>query len=214
MCVPSNLDVAEALELSVDELVAKGSPFTAFDVTQRARKNMEAVGIDEKFRHKDVRVYIHELLEEQIDDGLVTRGQSPVHPAFQYSPTGPVKKPYKQPAPAPASPPGSIASVVTPVVASVSTVKLGRDNRGRVCMLKHDVQKLGASRGDTLWAEKGKTGELKIGFKSNLVNPFASYAVDKDGNVRVSSAVLARAGIPKTQSQVTVENDGSVLKIS
>lgn len=212
MCTLPSTTVKTALDKAIVQLVAEPNPFTAYHVTQRARQNR----CYESFTHYDVREYIHDTLASYVTDGALTRAQHGVYSAIEYTPVSQAILTVAQPV-APvglgAVPVGLGGFAPVRPAPNVWGTKLPRDNRGRVCLKKADVIILGAKPGDIVHAAADPVqNKVYIGFSSNLpFQPFASYKVDADNNVRISPKVLHRAKV--TSQAVYCENNGSFISV-
>lgn len=229
MCTLSST-LSGSIQSVIKDWVAAGKTFTAYEVTTEVRDR----GCPEYFTHKDVRLYIHELLEEYMDDKEVVREQSPIHPAFQYVPV--VKSAVQPQSPAVAAliaarkppvqpivpqapvtrPLGRQSATLQPrvaVAAGLTSDLVQRDKRNRVCLKKAAVQSLGAKQGDRLAVGKTNGGKVVVGFPSNLQNVDGVYTVDKDGNLRISAVALRGVGISDKQTQVLCVHSGSFIEL-
>ena len=202
-----------SIQQVVKDFITSGRTFTAYNVTKEVRNR----GCSETFTHKDVRVYIHELLDEYIDDNEVVREDSPTHPAFQYVPV--LKVNVTAPRKSAQFNPVSTAVVAMkqtqtkPVVSGITSDLVARDKRNRVCLTKAAVASIGAKPGDTLAVGK-LFAKIVVGFPSNLHKVEGAYMVDKDGNVRVCQNALTRLGISPSQRNILCLHSSSFIELT
>jgi len=212
--------LSRSIQHVVNSLVAAGKPFTAYDVTKEVRNR----GCSEQFTHADVRMYIHELMDEYIDENEVTRQRSSTHPSWEYVPVATAMAVANANAPRKSAQINPVVTAITtmkqqqtakPVVAGLTSDLIGRDKRNRVCLTKQAVASLGVKSGDVLYLGTlgGKALVTPDPTSNSLSNVEACYSVDKDGNVRICEKALARVGIPATQKTVLCVHSNSLIEL-
>jgi hypothetical protein len=188
--------VAQVVEENVDNEVL----FTAWDVTLAANAKAKKQGIDGE-RHKNIKRKVHEIMNDYVFDGTYLRtygdaGENRDVQAFIYHPVGTDIEDYLS------SKRTVAVNVKTPVTKAPIAKKAkdlaiaGRavpDNRGRICVPAKVVREAGYMNGDTVSVLFGPKAIAIIGeFVPNYTGG-ATYIVDRDDNIRISSAIWSSA---------------------
>jgi len=190
--------ISDTATTVMDKLLQKTETFTAYDVTEEVRSHMK----DTNIFHYKLKPFIHEYLEDVVNDGLYTAdlenmpNNGPM--AIVYKPVGKVNKtptPVSTPTPTDnkivltckTTPPNARPKRAIP--SQTKTDIIQPDKRGRVCIGKEHVERLGLKPFDKVTVYQ--MGDVIVITRLTLnANVLGEYTVDKYSNIRVGTSVL------------------------
>jgi len=157
-----------AAEEMIDKKISDQESFTAYDITCALRADGYWV------EHRDVRNCVHDYMDDELDAGLRyaknLENVTPNAQAFVYAPEE--------------------DDIVNDGDVNGDIQKLGTDNRGRLCVPASIVRSFGFHTGSVVHCVED-AGVLEIvSPRMAMGHAIATYTVDKDNNIRISSRVL------------------------
>ncbi len=207
----------------IDTFIKQDKMFSAFDVTTAIRNE----GIS--CAHFAMKVPIHDIMTDVIDDGgagyektLVNTGS---FTTFVYHPASEDPQTYKKVQTdtsqvQTSTPVIGYGNPTKPVVKKVNHIgSNGRvvnvDGRGRACVPVKNLREGKMKTGDLVTVLTKKNCILMYphtdGQKAD--SNVKTYKVDRDNNVRLSSAVLRNAGLQNAQT-LSISNSGSAVVVA
>lgn len=227
MCMTANSSLIDSI---VDELVAKLDMFSAYDVTRAAKQR----GATEN--HFQMKSAVHSRWFDLQNNGYsrslvptptgdtwlyhpvgadtqsyidrVNQGQSGNLPSPNTSPHLP--SPNTSPAAPVATSPSLTSAPASLSTSSGTSVKTATtDMDGRLPIYSDQLTEIGAKPLSVLFVFVPKTGAIIVtkGASKSLGSPIASYTVNKDGRVRLSSRILQAAFGTLTYKQYNIKTD-------
>lgn len=227
MCMTANSTLIDSI---VDELVAKLDMFSAYDVTRAAKQR----GATEN--HFQMKSAVHSRWFDLQNNGYsrslvptptgdtwlyhpvgadtqsyidrVNQGQSGNLPSPNTSPHLP--SPNTSPAAPVVTSPSLTSATASLSTSSGTSVKTATtDTDGRLPIYGDQLVDIGAKPFSVVYVFVPKTGAILVAGqgRSNLGKPFASYTVNKDGRIRLSSRILQAAFGTLTYKQYNIKTD-------
>lgn len=215
-------DAIGTIETIVQDWIAQGRAFTAYEVSREARSR----GIQE--RHANLRNHVHgcSVLQDAVNFGSYQRDNVPVgsglsailfHPDnYDISQYQPLDRNDGTTATVTKTAPVAVQPVAQPASPTVSVFDVDEfelDFRNRLLIRKGFVTSINANPGDLVgvFVENNMAVIRKHDPLSGGL-PTAQMRVERDGEVRVSKTSLEAAGL--TGDKFSVEVNGSQIEIS
>jgi hypothetical protein len=231
MCDQATLDVISEV---VDERTNNKEMFTAYDISKSVQdvfSGQNDLDLKNRHRHSLIKNDVHRALSQVVSSDdyrkVLTDVGASVQ-AFVYYPVGSDPSQY-QAQQRPAAPPQPAQSGTTPYVPPTPTVAdngkddtkddSGRapDNRGTLAVPVHILAAVGFTPLETAYATPTKrSGKNALALSQRPIpgeSPATTYTVDSYGNVRVTQAVLAKAGIGTSGVSYDFETENDVAYV-
>lgn len=223
MCSPSNQQLIDTI---VSDWVGETRPFTAFEVSLEAKKR----GADE--RHRDMKGYIHQSLQREVDFGNYVRTLVPVGneqgqqlEAYLYHPDGydvslyqPLNRNYRTPQQVGSSIPALTHQTSATSVADDEEDDLSVDNtyelgvNDTLLVRKQYLESIGLEPGDTIYVYSDNLGELALSKNDPSLPTSRQQIVHTRGYVRLSKQRLQEFGLYGQKFEVAQDFNKVIVK--
>lgn len=229
--------ISATIEKLIDQVILDriagpaGQAFSAYEITKDVRKLTKEI-----FYHGDARDYIHAKLQDskmfdQKDYGsgyLIYERNATVQPltinnalqapavavSLGTMPANTFINNFKAIAKQAANQVGKAVSFAKPACATITAVKRKPDARGTLSVPKDMVKALGLSPGDRVQVNVGRNHNLLVrpwAANVHAIHAFdALYTVDRSGNIRITKAILDKAGVKK--NVVSLDRDRIIVE--